>query len=119
MARPRRIEVAGGWYHLTSRGIERRDGHLLQERYRSVLIGDEAGVQEVVRYVHLNPVRVGALQLGKPDRATEAARMGLAELAAEVEVDYAAVSAAVRAPDGGRGSVGAVGATAAEPIVEY
>lgn len=138
MARPLRIEMAGGRYHVTARGNERRDifkgdrdrehflsllaelperfgtglhayilmpnhfhllletpeanlsrtgqwlnvsysvwfnrrhrrsGHLFQGRFGAALIEDEAGIQEVARYLHLNPVRVKALELSKRSRA--------------------------------------------------
>ena len=140
MARPLRIEVAGGRHHITARGNERRDifrdnrdrerfievlaelptrfgtvlhgfalmsnhyhlvletpepnlsragqwlnvsygvwfnrrhgrsGHLFQGRFKSHLIEDEAGLMEVVRYVHLNPVRIGRLGLGKAEQARQ------------------------------------------------
>ncbi len=140
MARPLRIEVAGGLYHLTARGNERRpiyrvtrdrehflellaelpsrfgtllhawmlmnnhyhlvietpepnlsrvgqwlnvsygmwfncrhdrSGHLFQGRFKAALIEDNAGLMEVVRYVHLNPARVGRLGLSKQDRARQ------------------------------------------------
>jgi REP element-mobilizing transposase RayT len=146
MARPLRIEVAGGRYHVTSRGNEQRNifrgdrdrqhfiellaawpeqfgtrlhahilmnnhyhlmvetpepnlsramqwlngsftmwfnvrhgrvGHLFQGRFKAFLVEDDSGWQEVGRYVHLNPVRVGALALGKSDRSTR--RLGAAE----------------------------------------
>jgi hypothetical protein len=51
-----------------------RSGHHCQGRYTSLLIGEEAEVQDVVRSVHLNSVRLGALKLGEPDRAAKAAR---------------------------------------------
>ena len=51
-------------------------GHLFQGRFQVVIIEDDAGWQEVARYVHLNPVRVGALELGKGQRAVS--RAGLA-----------------------------------------
>jgi len=145
MARPLRIEHPGGWYHLTSRGNERRAifrddrdrthflellenmverfdlrlhcfvlmdnhyhlivelrrpnlsralqwlnlgysawfnrrhdrvGHLFQGRFKSVLFSGPASALELSRYVHLNPVRVGALGLGKRQRA--ASRAGAA-----------------------------------------
>lgn len=44
-----------------------RSGHLFQGRFKSVLV-DECRWLEVARYVHLNPVRVAALGLGKEDR---------------------------------------------------
>ncbi len=134
MARPLRILVAGGWYHVTSRGnrreaiyrtdadrrrflglvaelperfglevhafvlmdnhyhlvvrtpepnlseamrwlhvsytsrfnwAHRQCGHVFQGRYKAILLEDERGVVEVARYVHLNPVRMGRLGLGK------------------------------------------------------
>jgi REP element-mobilizing transposase RayT len=48
----------------------RRVGHLFQGRFKAYLVEDDAGWQEVGRYVHLNPVRVDALALGKSDRVT-------------------------------------------------
>lgn len=44
-----------------------RSGHLFQGRFKSVLV-DEGSWLEVARYVHLNPVRVALLGLGKSDR---------------------------------------------------
>ena len=63
-----------------------RDGHLLQGRFGAVIVQDDAGWQEVARYVHLNPVRVARLKLDKSARA--ASHAGLvsrpeAELVAE------------------------------------
>jgi putative transposase len=150
MARPLRIELAGGQYHVTSRGNNRQDifpqdkdrhafkgllaglpqrfgtrlhgyvlmtnhyhlvletpeanlsramhwlnvtytmgynerhqrsGHLFGGRFKSVLIEEAAGLQEVVRYVHLNPVRVSALGLGKQERAAQASGAGEASTA--------------------------------------
>ena len=147
MARPLRIEMAGGRYHVTARGNERRDifkddrdrkhflgllaelperfgtglhayilmpnhfhllletpeanlsrtgqwlnvsysvwfnrrhrrsGHLFQGRFGAALIEDEAGIQEVARYLHLNPVRVKALELSKRSRAVSK-RIGLSK----------------------------------------
>jgi putative transposase len=137
MSRPLRIERAGGWYHLTARGNERRpifrdnrdrvhfcdllgemvdrfrvrlhafvlmnnhyhlvveltepnlsrtgqwlnvsysmwfnrrhgrSGHLFQGRFKSVVVDPIQWGLELSRYVHLNPVRVGRLGLGKVDR---------------------------------------------------
>jgi REP element-mobilizing transposase RayT len=52
-----------------------RQGHLFQGRFSAFLIEDDANFQEVGRYLHLNPVRVQALKLGKRERA--AAKHGL------------------------------------------
>lgn len=38
-----------------------RTGHLFQNRYKSIVVEDEAYFLELVRYIHLNPVRVGAV----------------------------------------------------------
>ena len=54
----------------------RRAGHLLQGRFGALIVEDDTGWQEVARYVHLNPVRVGRLRLGKSARA--ASHVGLA-----------------------------------------
>jgi putative transposase len=43
-------------------------GHLFQGRFRSLLIEDVQGVAEVARYLHLNPVRVRGLGLGKAEQ---------------------------------------------------
>ena len=144
MARPLRVEVPGGRYHLTARGNERRNifrgttdyehflkllselpqrfgtrlhafvlmpnhfhllletpeanlsrtgqwlnlsysvwfnrkyqrsGHLFQGRFGAVILEGDAELQEVGRYLHLNPVRVKALGLDKKRRA--AGRIGL------------------------------------------
>lgn len=53
-----------------------RSGHLFQGRFRSVAVDPEEWGLALSRYVHLNPVRVQALGLGKGDRAAQ--RVGLA-----------------------------------------
>ncbi len=137
MARPLRIQISGGWYHVTSRANRREDlfwdnrdrqrflglvselpgrfrleihafvlmdnhyhllvrtrepnlshavrwlnvtysrrfnwahrqvGHVFQGRFKAVVIQDARGVCEVARYVHLNPVRVEGLGLGKVEQ---------------------------------------------------
>jgi len=39
-----------------------RSGHLSQGRYKSFLIEKEAYLSTCSRYIHLNPVKVGALK---------------------------------------------------------
>lgn len=144
MARPLRLERAGAWYHVTSRGIERRNiyrddrdrqhwldllaqakemfrcrvhgyvllpnhfhvmietleanlgramhwlntsytvwfnkrhervGPLFQGRYKAIVLEEEAWGLELSRYIHLNPVRIEHLGLGK--RARRADRLGV------------------------------------------
>jgi hypothetical protein len=38
---------------------EKRTGHLFQGRYKAVLVDGESYLLELVRYIHLNPVRAG------------------------------------------------------------
>jgi hypothetical protein len=47
----------------------RRSGHLFQGRYKAVVVDPLGWGVELSRYVHLNPVRVGQLKLGKGERA--------------------------------------------------
>ena len=137
MTRPLRINLAGGWYHVTARGNNRQaiydddrdrlhfigligemveryrvrmhayvlmtnhyhllietpeanvsqaiqwlnvsysvwfnkrhenSGHLFQGRFHSVLVESSAWGLEVSQYLHLNPVRVAGMGLGKTDR---------------------------------------------------
>ncbi|KIH78137.1 REP element-mobilizing transposase RayT [Geoalkalibacter ferrihydriticus] len=39
----------------------KRQGHLFQNRYKSLVVEEETYFLELVRYIHLNPVRAGAL----------------------------------------------------------
>src|SRR5215204_6346156 len=52
-----------------------RAGHLLQGRFKAILVEDDAGWQELARYVHLNPVRVAVFGLDK--RSRSASRQGV------------------------------------------
>jgi len=60
------------WLHVSySMGFNRAHrqcGALFAGRFKAVVIQDESGVTEVVRYVHLNPIRVGGLGLGKEEQ---------------------------------------------------
>ena len=40
----------------------RRHGHLFQNRYKSILCQEETYLRELVRYIHLNPLRAGLVQ---------------------------------------------------------
>ena len=47
----------------------RRYGHLFQNRYKSILCEEEPYLLELVRYIHLNPLRAGLVQdLGRLDK---------------------------------------------------
>ena len=47
----------------------RRAGPLFQGRYRAILAGEGDAITEVNRYIHLNPVRLESLDLGKQRQA--------------------------------------------------
>jgi len=40
-------------------------GHLFQERYKALLVDKDSYLLELVRYIHLNPIRAGLV--GTPD----------------------------------------------------
>lgn len=40
----------------------KRSGHLFQNRYKSIVCEEEAYLLELVRYIHLNPLRAGVVQ---------------------------------------------------------
>lgn len=40
----------------------RRHGHLFQNRYKSILCQEDTYLLELVRYIHLNPLRAGVIQ---------------------------------------------------------
>ncbi|MBI4573033.1 MAG: transposase [candidate division NC10 bacterium] len=40
----------------------RRHGHLFQNRYKSIVCEEDAYFQELVRYIHLNPLRAGLVR---------------------------------------------------------
>ena len=46
------------WYNRR----HRRHGHLFQNRYKSILCQEDIYLLELVRYIHLNPVRAGLVQ---------------------------------------------------------
>jgi REP element-mobilizing transposase RayT len=49
-------------YAVTFNKRHRRHGHLFQDRYKSILCEEEAYLQELVRYIHLNPLRAGLVK---------------------------------------------------------
>jgi len=56
-------------YAVNFNKLHKRKGHLFQNRYKSIVVEEEPYFLELVRYIHLNPVRAGILssvsQLGK------------------------------------------------------
>jgi len=62
----------------------RRVGHLFQGRFKALLLEEEAAA-EVSRYVHLNPIRVRRLGLGKERQSALAVGMGEASTPEQVK----------------------------------
>jgi REP element-mobilizing transposase RayT len=46
-------------YAISFNRQHRRAGHLFQNRYKSIVVDEETYFQELVRYIHLNPLRAG------------------------------------------------------------
>lgn len=49
-------------YAMTFNRRHRRHGYLFQNRYKSILCEEDAYLQELVRYIHLNPLRAGIVK---------------------------------------------------------
>jgi putative transposase len=49
-------------YAVTFNLRHKRSGHLFQNRYKSLICDEESYVLELIRYVHLNPLRVGVVK---------------------------------------------------------
>lgn len=49
-------------YAVSHNRRHRRSGHLFQNRYKSILCQEDAYLLELVRHIHLNPVRAGILE---------------------------------------------------------
>lgn len=54
-----------GWYARRFNAKYGRTGHLFERRFDARLISDEAYLMEVIRYIHMNPVK--ALLVGRPE----------------------------------------------------
>lgn len=59
------------WYAVYFNRRHRRTGHLFENRYKSILCDEENYLLALVRYIHLNPIRVGIIRtLEELDRYT-------------------------------------------------
>jgi REP element-mobilizing transposase RayT len=85
----RNLSLALQWLNLSySAWFNRRHdraGHFFQGRFKSILFHAPASALELSRYVHLNPVRVGRLGLGKAERGAGRAGAGPAPEARRVQ----------------------------------
>jgi putative transposase len=58
-------------YSVNFNKLHKRKGHLFQNRYKSIVVDEEPYFLELLRYIHLNPVRAGILRtLGQLNRFT-------------------------------------------------
>lgn len=59
MTRPLRVDIANGWYHVTSRGIERRAIFKNKQEHEHFVLLLEEMVERfrVVLHAHVEPVR--------------------------------------------------------------
>jgi len=56
-------------YAVTFNKRHKRSGHLFQNRYKSIVCEEDAYLLELIRYIHLNPIRAGLVNdLRKLDR---------------------------------------------------
>jgi len=49
-------------YAVTFNRRHRRAGHLFQNRYKSVICEEDPYLLELIRYIHLNPLRAGLVK---------------------------------------------------------
>jgi REP element-mobilizing transposase RayT len=56
---PRFMRRLGTGYAITFNHRHQRVGHLFQNRYKSIVVEEEPYLLELVRYLHLNPLRAG------------------------------------------------------------
>ncbi|MDR3555067.1 MAG: hypothetical protein P4L55_09965 [Syntrophobacteraceae bacterium] len=63
----------------TSTAVINRSGHVFQNRYKSILCQQDPDLLELVRYIHLNPLRAGIVSdLSELDRYPYSGRSRLA-----------------------------------------
>lgn len=62
MARPLRLELAGGLYHVTSRADGRDDIYVFQGRYRAIRVERDSCLLELALYIVRNPLRAGMIE---------------------------------------------------------
>jgi REP element-mobilizing transposase RayT len=53
------MRILQGGYANFFNARHRRSGHLFQNRFKNILVGEEAYLLELLRYIHLNPLRAG------------------------------------------------------------
>jgi len=64
-------------YAVTFNRRHNRSGHLFQNRYKSIVCEKETHLLELIRYIHLNPLRTGLVKkLSELDLFLKRARTG-------------------------------------------
>lgn len=58
----RGMQLLNGWYAQSFNRTHGREGHVLQNRYKGILVEKESYLLELARYIVLNPVRAGITQ---------------------------------------------------------
>ncbi|TAK51680.1 MAG: transposase [Gammaproteobacteria bacterium] len=53
--------VASGYARATNKKLN-RSGHLFERRYRAILVQRDSYLQELIRYIHRNPLRAGIIR---------------------------------------------------------
>jgi len=75
-------------YAVTFNLLHNRVGHLFQNRYKSIVCDKDAYLMELVRYIHLNPVRAGLVnnieELERYPWAGHAVLMGCGKMEGQV-----------------------------------
>ena len=51
------MQYIGGAYTTKLNASRRRDGHLFRGRYKSILVEEEEYLRNLIRYIHLNPIK--------------------------------------------------------------
>jgi len=59
---PQFMRRLGTGYALAFNRRHKRVGHLFQNRYKSIVVEEDAYFRELMRYIHLNPLRAGLVQ---------------------------------------------------------
>ncbi len=72
----------------------RRSGHLIQNRYKSILCQEDTYLLELVRYIHLNPLRAGLIK--EFDRLRQYPYSGHSTLMGKVKRDWQDIEWVIR-----------------------
>jgi len=87
-------------YAVTFNRRYRRHGHLFQNRYKSILCEEDVYLQELVRYIHLNPLRAGVVhdlrELGSYAYSGHSVLVGKKKRSCRIEIAFCDISDKLR-----------------------